>query len=92
MAVVLQRKVTSANAHLKKQDDILVSVDPMLALIKSWRRYLNSTADNELHEKIQAHTRTGRPAGNRRFFEKLEQATGIDYRPKKAGRKPRGTK
>ena len=81
-------KWSSARAHLKGEDDRLVSVKPMLDRIDNWRSYLsdeNSKSDEEL---LKLHSRTGRPLGDDSFVHKLEVLTGAVLAPKKAGREP----
>jgi len=38
---------------------------------------------------IARHERTGRPAGNIQFIEKLEKSLGVTLKLKKPGRKPK---
>lgn len=78
---------SSARAHLAGKNDILVSVEPMLARVDNWPSYLVDPNDQELAESIRRHTRTGRPYGSKQFVEELEALTGRSLRKKKPGPK-----
>ena len=81
------RPWSSAMAHLKRKNDDLVKVGPMLDRVEDWASYLDSSpyAQDEI---IGIHSRTGRPLGNESFVETLENASGRRLRPGKPGRKP----
>ncbi|MEJ2274444.1 MAG: transposase [Woeseiaceae bacterium] len=78
---------SSARAHLDREDDALVSVEPMLARVGDWPAYLAETTDRKTIDAIRQHTRTGRPNGNEQFLKRLESMTGRSLRRKKPGRK-----
>jgi putative transposase len=80
---------SSANAHLKKRDDRLVRVEPLLSLAGPWRRFLAQSLDGPTVERLQSHERTGRPIGSDAFVAKLEKRLGRTLRPRKPGRKPK---
>ncbi len=80
---------SSASAHLKKRDDRLVRVEPLLSLVGPWRRFLSQSQDGQTIERLQMHERTGRPLGNDSFLAKLEKRLGRPLRPRKPGRKPK---
>ena len=80
---------SSANAHLKRRDDCLVRVEPLLSLVGPWRRFLSQSQEGETIERLQMHERTGRPLGNDSFLAKLERRLGRPLRPRKPGRKPK---
>jgi putative transposase len=74
---------SSSRAHLAGRDDALVSVMPMLHRMSDWREYLQSSESESTLDRLQMHSRTGRPLGDNRFIEKLEQLTQL---PLKRGR------
>ncbi len=80
---------SSAKAHLKKRDDRLVRVEPLLSLAGPWRRFLSQSQDGPAVERLQSHERTGRPIGSDAFVAKLEKRLGRTLRPRKPGRKPK---
>jgi len=80
-------KWSSAQAHLTGTDDVLVRVEPMLALFPDWTTYLAEHDQVDI-ESIRVHTRTGRPLGNSKFLQTAESLTGRVLAPQKPGRKP----
>ena len=77
----------SARAHLKGENDELVSVQPMLDCIENWNAYLSDENMIEELELVKLHTRTGRPLGDKKFARTLELLTGEELAIKKPGRK-----
>ena len=63
---------SSVHAHLRTEDDRLVSVQPMLERVRDWQAYLQQDGDKSMTDDIRQHTRTGRPAGNDNFLSHLE--------------------
>jgi len=80
---------SSARAHLNGEDDALVRVSPMLALVSNWREYLGETAEESFAAQVRAHTRTGRLFGDYAFIEELEGRLERSLRLRKRGPKPR---
>ncbi len=80
-------KWSSAQAHLQGEDDILVKVEPLLAIIPDWRELLASDQPAEEYETLRRHERTGRPLGNADFVEKVENVTARVLRRQKPGPK-----
>ena len=78
---------SSARAHLAGENDGLVKVVPMLKRVSDWSEYLGSDLDESTKEEIRKHGRTGRPLGDDKFMARIERLTGVDFRPKKRGRK-----
>ena len=78
---------SSARAHLAGENDGLVKVAPMLKRVSDWSEYLESDLDETTKEELRRHGRTGRPLGDEKFMARIERLTGIDFRPKKRGRK-----
>ena len=80
---------SSARAHLSGRDDCLVKVAPLLAMIADWHAFLNSAIPEEELSDLRRHGRTGRPLGNERFLERLEEMVGRVLKPRKRGPKPK---
>ena len=80
-------KWSSASAHLNGNNDLLVTVKPMLDLVSNWQDYL-ANQDSSDYDLISLHSRTGRPLGSDSFVEKLESICKKPLLPKKPGRKP----
>ncbi len=72
----------------ERQDDELVSVEPMIKRVGNWTEYLSGSDDSDSIDLIKLHTRTGRPLDNTEFIRKLEVFTGEELAPKRPGQKP----
>ena len=68
--------------------DPLVKDRTLLGLITDWREFLSSGEEGDLNLPRQT-TRTGRPAGDDEFVEKVERITGRALKIKRAGRPAR---
>jgi putative transposase len=79
---------SSARAHLKGQDDGLVSVSPLLDRVDGWKSFLDESLDGAAREAIRASERTGRPLGDKSFVRKLEKKLGRTLAKRKPGPKP----
>ncbi len=89
---------SSARAHLKGEDDDLVSVAPLLERVGGrgagpqgaggWRAYLKAGLAEEEREALRAHERTGRPLGSESFLDELEARLGRVLKKGKPGPKP----
>jgi putative transposase len=79
---------SSAAAHVRGKDDLLVKVKPMLRRVKNWREYLGTEQDSTDMELIRRHSRTGRPLGSHDFVESLEAEAGRPLAPRRRGPKP----
>jgi putative transposase len=77
---------SSARAHADGKDDILVKVEPLLAIVCDWREFLTDV-DKDDAEKLRCHERTGRALGGESFLDSLESSLKRNVKPKKAGRK-----
>lgn len=77
---------SSAAAHLRGQDDLLVSVAPMLELVPDWREYLSDEPGSFEVEQLRRHIRSGRPLGEPEFVERLERRLRRTLQPKPRGR------
>jgi putative transposase len=78
---------SSARAHLKKKDDGLVKVSPLLKMAANWRRLLTSAATEEEIEMFRQHERTGRVLADEDFQKRLEKNLGRVLRRHKPGPK-----
>jgi putative transposase len=78
---------SSAKAHLQGEDDILVKVGPLLAIISDWRGLLLSDLSAKEYETIRRHERSGRPLGNEAFLARLERLTARVLKKQKPGPK-----
>jgi len=79
---------SSAAAHCHLRADPLLSGDLELAdHVGDWSAWLRDDADDEkIVARLRQCTRTGRPAGDETFIDKLQRLTGRILRPKPAGR------
>jgi len=80
---------SSAQAHLRGQDDQLVRVRPLLEMIPDWLHFLAQPDADRLPEHIHLHSRTGRPLGSAVFVKELEVRLRRSLRPRKPGPKPK---
>ena len=79
---------SSAQPHLKKEEDVLVSGKPVEALVENWGDLLREGLDENELDAIRRATRTGRPLGDDAFLLDLEQKLERNLRPRKRGPKP----
>jgi putative transposase len=78
---------SSARAHLKGKDDLMVKTAPLLALAENWRKLLTSAASEEELKLFRAHETTGRVLGDEEFQRRLEKKLGRVLRRQKPGPK-----
>ena len=78
---------SSAAAHMRGEDDVLVQVRPMLERVPDWREYVGQGLSDSEMRAIRLHNRTGRPLGSKEFMEKLERIVGRTLKPRKPGPK-----
>lgn len=76
---------SSVHAHLRGEDDTLVTVQPMLERVSDWPGYLAGESDADALKNLRDNARCGRPAGNATFVDELEAVTGRRIRKKKPG-------
>ena len=76
---------SSTRAHLAGQDDDLVAVAPLLALVPHWAAFLAEGLAEDEAETMRAHERTGRPLGGGTFIKTLERRLGRSLAPRKRG-------
>ena len=79
---------SSVHAHMRKEDDLLVRVEPMLQRVKNWDAYLDEDVPESVLKLIRQHGRTGRPVGSEDFVRALERKTGRSLRKRKPGPPP----
>ena len=80
---------SSAKAHLCGQDDRLVKVAPLLAMVGDWNAFLDSAVAEEELAELRRHVRTGRPLGDETFVGRVEEMVGRILKPHKRGPKPK---
>jgi putative transposase len=80
---------SSAKAHLKGRDDVLVKVAPLLAMAGDWKAFLRSAIPEEELRDLRQHGRTGRPLGSPTFLRRLERLAGRVLKRQKPGPKPK---
>jgi len=78
---------SSVHAHLAEEDDAVVSVTPMLQRVSDWPGYLSQALNESELERLRAHGRSGRPAGDDGFVEQLQLLTGKQLIKRKPGPK-----
>jgi putative transposase len=78
---------SSALAHLQGENDILVKVEPLSAIIDNWSDFLKTDLTEDQKEAIRRHERTGRPAGSAGFLSRLEKKTKRRLKRQKPGPK-----
>lgn len=79
---------SSARAQVLGRPDKLVDVRPVARRVADWERFLAPRRQSEEElETIRRHSRVGRPLGSESFIDALEEETGRDLRPSRAGRK-----
>lgn len=82
-------KWSSALYHVGDiKEDVLVRSRDLYGLVKDWREYLDEQiAVSEEMDTVRRSTRTGRPAGNVSFVNKIEKLTGRLLQKQKPGPK-----
>ncbi len=83
---------SSAAAHCGRRPDPLLS--PLDGLVpvrtEDWSAWLAEKEDEEMLATIRLHTRTGRPAGDKRFVSGLEARLGRRLQARPIGRPRKG--
>jgi putative transposase len=64
-------------------------LDEIHLVNKDWTQFLSESIAAKMRGRLQKHERTGRPAGNIQFIEKLEKSLGLTLKLKEPGRKPK---
>jgi len=81
---------SSARAHVAGKDDGLVTVAPMLEMVREWRAFLAAPDEPPILCDLRKHATTGRPLGDERFVGHLEKLLGRTLRPLTSGRLAEG--
>jgi len=81
---------SSAAAHVRGQDDVLVQVAPLLKLEPRWARQLTAEPDAATVRELRRHEATGRPVSSPRFVQRLERRLGRVLQPRRPGRPKKG--
>jgi putative transposase len=83
---------SSALAHCGLREDPLLSPLPptMPASTRDWSAWLAANDDEKTMATIRLRTRTGRPAGDKRFIAGLESRLGRRLQPRAIGRPKKG--
>lgn len=79
---------SSVHAHLKGQDDGLVSVCPVLDRIESFADLIKTDPEDPTFASLRAAQTTGRPLGTADFVANLERRLGRPIARRAPGRKP----
>ena len=79
---------SSTRGNLGLSEDRLIEREATRPLVPDWRRHLSETDERTIME-IRYQTGTGRPDGNSRFLEHIEEQSGRRIRKRRAGRKPK---
>ena len=74
-------------AHVAGQDDALITVAPLLAMVGNWMDWLGTGAPEDEVKELRRHERSGRPLGRESFAEALERALGRTLQRGKPGPK-----
>lgn len=77
---------SSAIAHLKGEDDTLVTTAPLLNLVDDWQNHLSNTDDIVFADLVDYHSSTGWPMGSDKFLKKLETKCNRTTQPAPRGR------
>jgi len=87
-------KWSSASYHVGDiKEDALVKSRDLYGLVTDWREYLDEwIAGNDDMDTVRRSTRTGRPAGDVYFVEKMEKLTGRILQKQKPGPKKKTRK
>ncbi len=77
---------SSAFAHTNGGEDNLVKIQFLIQLSnKDWAQFLSESITAKMRGRLQKYERTGRPAGNIQFIEKLKKSLGVTLKLKKPG-------
>ena len=78
---------SSAGSHISGNKGSLLDPFYLMQEIRDWRRYLAETDDQDRVRIFREHILTGRPLGEEKFIERLEQNVGRILRKIKPGPK-----
>ena len=80
---------SSVHAHLKKENDALVDVEPVLGRVDRFADLIAAPGEDPAFAAIRAAETTGRPLGNADFVAGLERLLGRPIARRAPGRKPK---
>jgi len=78
---------SSVHANLGNSHNEIVDVEATHALVPDWREFLREKSPAAIQDALRKSTRTGRPAGDDGFIDKLERETGKSIRTKRQSRR-----
>jgi len=78
---------SSAQANIKKEKDNIVDNNFIREEIKNWAEYISQEEDQNDLLLFRNHSNTGRPLGDKKFIDLLEEITGRTLHKKKPGPK-----
>ena len=78
---------SSAQAHVRGEEHILLDTNNLIQGIPDWKKYLEEPTQKELLKSFRLHSKTGRPLGGDEFVQKLEKMTGRSIKKLKPGPK-----
>jgi putative transposase len=79
---------SSAGAHIKGKDDLLVRTKPLIEMVNSsWKKFLSVDARDSDMVLFRKHERTGRPIGTDAFIDRMERLLDRRLKPEKPGPK-----
>ena len=81
---------SSADSHITKAPDPVLSESFLTEQIPDWRAFLQDSRDDKLIQSLEHHASTGRPLGNESFLKRLEILTGRQLQRKRPGPRPGG--
>src|SRR3989338_5034408 len=79
---------SSAYSHVTGLPDPVLTPCFLIAQVQDWAAFLAGPKDG-MAERLEHHSRTGRPLGDSAFLQRLEQRTGRRLKPQSPGRKPK---
>lgn len=80
---------SSAHAHFLGEDDKLVKVEPLLAIVGNWPDFLFLSSNDEM-TTFRKHERSGRPLGEASFIDTMEILLARPLRKKSLGQRAKG--
>jgi putative transposase len=81
---------SSARAHLKRRDDKVAALAPVLERYPRFAELIAMGPAPKLFERLRRAETIGRPLGGEAFIAELERLTGRSLKPGKRGPKPGG--
>jgi putative transposase len=80
---------SSAHAHVLKTPDVILADGSLSSRISNWADFLTTAPSETEARLLRRHAASGRPLGDERFIQKLEELMGRAFVEKKRGRKPK---